>query len=142
MEDEKIICAHPHFKTLESFLTVEFRTIKCEENPYTLMTACHCDAIKQGKRLVAICSIHTSMEKMKPHLPPFNYSSQALAKIAIPILKSASLKRGKHWKGLAKSTSIWTKTMFLSVLFTSTLCFFGRVIKQSFLLSQQMALTF
>ncbi len=130
VEDEKIIRAHSHFKTLESFLTVEFRTIKCEENAYTLMTACHCDAIKQGnakgvpliflspdciisqglfsylqenidqgKRLVAICSMRTSMEKIGPHLAPFNYSSQALAKIAIqnrhPYIDKCFINEGK-----------------------------------------------
>jgi hypothetical protein len=114
VEDEKVIRAHPHFETLESLLPVEFRTIKYQENPYTLMTACHSDAIKQGnskgvpliflspdtilsrglfsylqenidqgKRLVAICGMRTTMEKMEPHLAPFNYSSHALAKIAI-----------------------------------------------------------
>ena len=130
VEDEKVIREHPHFKTLESFLPVEFRTITYEENPYALMTTCHCDAIKQGnargvpliflspdciisqglfsylqenidqgKRLVAICSMRTSMEKMEPHLSPFNYSSQALAKIAIqnrhPYIEKCFIKEGK-----------------------------------------------
>lgn len=130
VEDEKVIREHPHFKTLESFLTVEFRTITCEGNAYTLMTACHCDAIKQGnakgvpliflspdsilsrglfsylqenidqgKRLVAICSMRTSMEKMESQLAPFNYSSQALAKIAIqnrhPYSEKCFINEGK-----------------------------------------------
>ncbi len=129
-EDEKVIRAHPHFKTLESLLPVELRTIICHDSPYTLMTACHSDAIKQGnakgapliflspdsilsqglfsylqetinqgKRLVAICSTRLTMEKMEQHLAPFNYSSHALAKLAIqnlhPYIEKCFIKEGK-----------------------------------------------
>ena len=46
--DKEIIRAHANFKKLETYLPVEFRIISITEDPYTIMNACHCDAIKQG----------------------------------------------------------------------------------------------
>lgn len=47
-EDQEAIRTHPHFKSLDSLLPVEFRTITTSQSPYVLMTTCHTDAIKQA----------------------------------------------------------------------------------------------